>query len=390
MSSLKEYIQELKQHVAQKGNMSEIEIIRYVYINLGRKMRFDLKYIFGTTKYKKHFDEICIDEEKLEKIFETKNIMCKNLAYLFKRIISEFGIECSVEIEMDHTTGKRLKHAYNIITLKDGKKAIFDLEEDLEYIQTNSKTRFFGLQPDSYDKALTDNQNPYDKAYNQNAYDKVFTDNQIKAIDITTAEYIPWGFYFEDVLAILKLGTKGMQIEERLKNVLDNLNVYVKDWSIGYVERTLYHNRVLGENFSEKERNRIHQIDCYREKDGEKHYVSCIVLDKHPQEGIVFLYSEETGKYEEVGFEGIRNEISNGLVLTQSILGLRKFLKKRTSELDGERMMDALREQMKSFQQLEQITSNILPSGLDENVSEPNDTNTFEKLKKLLNDSKEL
>lgn len=366
MNSLEKYLQELKQNIAKKGDISEKEIIRYIYINLGRKMSFDLKYIFGNQRFRKSVDNKYIDNEELEKILQKKRVICKQLAYLFKRCLDEFEIDCSVKIENDDHG--RLKHAYNIITLKNGERAKFDLEEDLEFIQTFSKTKFFGLLLSSEGEPKT-----------------IISSEELKAIDTTTAEYIPWGFYFDDVLAILKLGTRGMQIEEKLRNVLENLNVYFMDCNIGYVERTFYHNRILHEMFSEKELNRIHQIDCYRERDNEKHYVSCIVLDKYQQDNIVFLYSEKTGQYEEVGFEGIGNEISNGLILTQSIQGLRKYLNSRKSGLNGGEMMDALRTQMSCVQQLEEITSSILPSESDKNVSDSKNTNSFERLKRSLN-----
>ena len=117
-----------------------------------------------------------------------------------------------------------------------------------------------------------------------------------------------------------------MNIEEKLRNVLDNLDVYVKDRTIGYRERIYYHNRLLHEVFSEKELNKIHQIDCYKMIDGEKHFVSCVILDRTKEDNMVFLYSDKTGRYEEIELQDLAREVKGGLIVMEGIRGLRKYL----------------------------------------------------------------
>ena len=162
------------------------------------------------------------------------------------------------------------------------------------------------------------------------------SEEELKRIDETTAEYIPWGFYFDDTIPLLKFATKKMNIEEKLRNVLDNLDTYVRDRTIGYREKIYYHNRVIHEVFNKKELNKIHQIDCYKVIDGEKHFVSCVVLDRGKEENMVFLYSDKTGRYEEIQLQDLAGEVKSGLVLMQGVRGLRKYLTAETKTVAKE------------------------------------------------------
>lgn len=318
MSALEKYIEDLKLSIAKKGKISKIEIIRYIYINLGRKMNFDLDFTFGNTKQKKMVASKRLDEEELNKEFEKRTIVCESLALIFKKILTEFGIKSEIE---QNSENQKFKHVQNVITLADGRRVTFDLEEDLEFIQTGSKTKFFGI--------IEGNNIPTSEQM-------LVSEEELKRIDETTAEYIPWGFYFDDTIPLLKFATKKMNIEEKLRNVLDNLDTYVRDRTIGYREKIYYHNRVIHEVFNKKELNKIHQIDCYKVIDGEKHFVSCVVLDRGKEENMVFLYSDKTGRYEEIQLQDLAGEVKSGLVLMQGVRGLRKYLTAETKTVAKE------------------------------------------------------
>ena len=308
IGALDNYIQELKLNIAKKGNLSQVEIVRYIYINLGRKMNFDLRYTFGNKKQRRVIYNKALDSQELDDLFEKRTIICKSLAFMVKRILQEFGIDSYVEKDINYETNR---HVFNVVYFKDlDKNAKIDLEEDLEFIQTNSRTRYFGI---THIGSLHSEQDLIPK-------------EALEKIDKTTAEYIPWGFYFEDMLGVLEFAIQNMPIEEKLKNVLDNLDVYVPDKKLGYRERKCYHNRILYELFSRKEMNKIRQIDCYRIDGEKKKYVSCITLDAPKGETIVYLYSNEKGKYEEISLEKLADEVRNGLVLHRGIHGLRKYL----------------------------------------------------------------
>lgn len=109
MSILTEYIDKLKNQIFQYGNMTDIEIMRYVYIDLGRKMDFDLNYTFGNSKEKNRLYNKVVNEEELNRVLETHTIICKSLAYLLERILKEFDIKIRTERIIE---GNKLRKTY--------------------------------------------------------------------------------------------------------------------------------------------------------------------------------------------------------------------------------------------------------------------------------------
>ena len=150
--------------------MTEIEIIRYVYINLGKMMNFDLKYTFGNTKEKKKIATSTFSNEKINEDFKKRSVVCRSLTLIFKRILAEVDIQ--VDIQEDDSY-QSFKHVYNVIKLKDGRTAKFDLEEDLEFIQTGSKTRHFGIIEDKN---------------SSNSQQMLISDKELKRIDFEVIE----------------------------------------------------------------------------------------------------------------------------------------------------------------------------------------------------------
>ena len=144
MGAFEEYIKYLKQEVSKKGEMSKIELIRFIYINFGQMMNFDLNYTFGNRKQKENIYNRILDDEE---IMRKREGICKDLSILLARVYKEFDINCRV-VKSDPYSA--LSHVYNQIELPDGKILNLDLEEDLEYIKTFAKTRYFGVKnPDN-------------------------------------------------------------------------------------------------------------------------------------------------------------------------------------------------------------------------------------------------
>ena len=313
MSELEKYIENLKQRISEKGEMSELEIIRYVYIDLGRKMNFDLNYTFGNSKERNKIYYKRIDERELNKILEAQTTICKGLAYLLERILKEFGINIKTEKEHDNTRKTVGEHVHNVIIPKNGKKYNVDLEDDLEFIQSGAKTQSFGFNEDK---------------------EQIISDEELRRIDKEKAEYIPQGYYLEDMIWMLKkaVNSENINLEDKLKFVLENLNVYTDNVNVEYRERIKYYARMLESVFSEKEMNKIHQIDMFKKT---KNGVECnniIVLEKNQKEEILFLLSEETKKYKEISMNKIVDMMNCGFKAKSGIPGLKKYLSKCKEE----------------------------------------------------------
>ena len=55
MSNLTKYIEEVKKNISQQEDMTETEIIRYVYLDLGKRLSFNENFLpFGSSKKKQN------------------------------------------------------------------------------------------------------------------------------------------------------------------------------------------------------------------------------------------------------------------------------------------------------------------------------------------------
>ena len=90
MNELESYISFIKEKTA---DYSELEKVRYVYIDLGKKMTFDLNFAFGDEYMKEYIYKHCFyNLDDLNEFFKKKTIICKSLALLFKYIVYLFCI----------------------------------------------------------------------------------------------------------------------------------------------------------------------------------------------------------------------------------------------------------------------------------------------------------
>ena len=292
------------------GDMSEEEIIRYVYINLGQKMDFDLHYTFGNKQERTKILRRSSSEEALDKAMEDHTIICKSLSYILERILTEFGTSIRT------VTAENGIHVYNIVKLKNGREYILDLEDDLEYIQSGAKTQAFGL--------------PLDENKQKDDKENMIDDDTLRKIDTEKIKYIPEGYYLEDIAWMLKKAIEpgSAEFDTRLDLLLKNLEVYRDIRNVGYRERIRYHNRLMEMVLEPKDFRKIHQVDCYRVEDGEKNFQSCLVVDMPKDKRKAFLFSYEHNCYEEISMEKLAEEVKNGLNAKGGhIPGLKNYLK---------------------------------------------------------------
>ena len=140
MSRLTEYIEKIENYVSQHGNMTEIEIIRYVYLDLGKRFSFNEKFLpFGNSKEKKNMYRYRSSRlEDLEECMETNKAICKSISYILEYVLKSLGID--IKTVADSNNKRSFPHVYNIITLKSGESFSVDLQEDMYNIQSHSFT----------------------------------------------------------------------------------------------------------------------------------------------------------------------------------------------------------------------------------------------------------
>ena len=77
MSKLEKYIEEVKR---KTEGYSDIEKLRYVYLDLGKRFAFDLNFSFGNSRRKKEIYDHSGFQEELEKSMENNTIICKSIS----------------------------------------------------------------------------------------------------------------------------------------------------------------------------------------------------------------------------------------------------------------------------------------------------------------------
>jgi len=323
MGALQEYILELKVKLnkmkSSGNNISDLEILRYIYIDLGKKMNFDVQYTFGNSKQKRNIYDRLVDEKELNKAFENRTIICKSLAYIVDLILAEFEICAYVEYDRDdYGKIKNGSHVYNVVELSDGHKFIIDLEEDLEYIQTGAKTKHFGL---SF----------------VNHKDFIYDEEKMRQIDKKIG-YIPEGIYMDDIIWMIeKAVSTDISDEVLFEFILNNLNKYQDISNIGYRERILYYERMIehffdnksSNNFCRKSIKKIEKFDCYRVVDGKRQYISCIITNFKKEKIYIFNYDKNC--YESVSIDQFSEMVENGLEVPNE--GRAKRLKRFRSKV---------------------------------------------------------
>src|SRR5574344_340940 len=306
MSNLSNYIQKTKKYV-EENNFSQLEKVRYVYLNLGKRLSFNLDYSFGNTKTKRAIYNRGKYDEVLEEDFTNKTAICKSISYILEKILKELDVDINTVVEP--LNKKQCPHMYNIVNQKEGEKYILDLQEDLENIQSHSFTKKVGISPNTG--------MPVIKRFDMEQIDKKLG-------------YISNDFYYSDDYLYLIKSDIGLfeTLEQKAKFVLENLDIYYNK-DMKYAERTWHHEKLLQELFSSNELNKIHQIHCYRETENGKKYQNCIAVQVSKGTDI-YLFSEDDNKYVKVTNEEFIKEKENGLVNIEGIPGLKKSIKERS------------------------------------------------------------
>ena len=75
MSNLDNYIENIKKKLEKIDNLTETELIRYVYLDLGMHFSFDLNYAFGNSEKKQKIYSKGRNKEYLEESMES-GIFC--------------------------------------------------------------------------------------------------------------------------------------------------------------------------------------------------------------------------------------------------------------------------------------------------------------------------
>ena len=302
-----EFIQRMKEEISK--DFSELEIAKYIYVQLGKEKSFDEKYYFGNSKVRNKIYKLA-EKNRInsEEAGKSKKIICVSLSYLYRDILKEFGITTVIEQEMEHK--------FPVIFLKDGRSIRADLQLDLYNIQTKSKMQFFGTKEN----------------YGFDAVDTLTSKENIE-LDKKIGYIKDEQDYRNNAIDRLKEKTNGKNASELLKIVLTDDEVNNFDNKLEYVEIVKYYKAIL--NYLDRKllNKKIFSMNCYKQNDdGEKEYSLCLYSVE--KEGIdLYIFSKKENRFMQVEIPKIEELEKDGLVLgmnnnDRDVRRFKKFLER--------------------------------------------------------------
>jgi len=288
MNELESYISLIKLKTA---DYNELEKVRYVYIDLGKKMTFDLNFAFGDEDMKEYIYKHCFyNLEDLNGFFKNKTIICKSLAFLLEYILKELDIKIT-SVNCEEING--YNHVYNVITLKNNSVFAVDLQRDLENIQSHSKTKYFGM--------------------NINNKGIIINDNVLKDIDINVGYIAQDNFYSDEFYYLMKpIVDSFSDLSSKLSFILNNTNP-IDDYKKMHVsEARWYYLHNLLMYLNEKENDKKIIFDLYYVEDKKVKYTfAFFVNDKHGK--CIFLYNDNLKSFQILTVDEFKNKLINDL-----------------------------------------------------------------------------
>lgn len=255
MSTMEDYIEKVRK---ETQGFSEDEMIRYIYMDLGKRLTFNLKFFCGNSRAKiKVYTES--KRKNIGEALRTNIIICKDSSYILEHILRELGV--NIVTIVDPEDFRKCKHVYNLVKPADGRPPyVLDLQVDMENIQSHMRTTEFGKSENRWRPA-------------------VISRDEIEQMDWKIGYVTKQDYYTNEYIDNLRLGAELFDdFGEKIKFLLENIDVYDTK-NMGYAEKVKHHSTVLGKILKYDEISKIDQIDCYREDENGRKYISCLTVD---------------------------------------------------------------------------------------------------------------
>ena len=139
----KDLVESIKQNMPD--GLTQLEKARYIYIELGKQRRFDVRFYYGNSETRKRIKRLAMQAKHNPEMYRNqKSIVCISISYLYQSILKDYGIKCEVTSEDEYSSG----HIMPILYLEDEKRGRMkikaDLQRDISWIQAGMITDNFG------------------------------------------------------------------------------------------------------------------------------------------------------------------------------------------------------------------------------------------------------
>lgn len=287
------------------SNLSDIEFLKAVYIKLAHEKAFDEKYYFGNSGTIKKIYKLA-QKNKNSRVAgkEKRTIICCSLSYEIEHLLEELGYKCFVTPYFEIGD-----HVFPIVVLDDGTQIKYDLQKDLENIQTHCRTQFFAtIDRDDFSYNLhvfdDDEQFKVDKAIGYVDSIEDYKDSDIENLDKKIAE------------------NPDATIWQKLNLILSDTRVNDISKDTGYIECYRYYTkRLLPRYFTTKEFTaKVHVITCSRQtsnndSNNEIEFTNCIYVDDKSAPQAVYMFSRVHNKYILTPYENLIKLEEEGLII---------------------------------------------------------------------------
>ena len=282
----------------QTKGFSNIEKLRFAYIDLGLKFSFNTDYVFETRFDKKYkLYENAGTYYNLTTCFLTEKILCKDTSLMMKIIGEHLGFNISAEkhpSEKDFTDG----HEYNVVTNPDGSRWTMDLQKDIKYIRNYVKTKHFGRIYSRYDV----------EKYVFNDYELELMDRKVGYLDDEHYN----NFYYRQMRDDLSFIDN---LENKMSLILGNIEY--KEYEMGEEERHFFHKGMVEYLLDYEDLEKISILTCYRKENNKRKYFPAFTItDDNKRVRCIYYYDLDKKTYKKLNPVEFMNKFYQGKIVT--------------------------------------------------------------------------
>lgn len=314
-----ELVAKLKSQMPQfTGDKVDVEkkISMYLYLYLGKNKVFDQNYFLGNQEVKRRFfykytrDILVVKKNEIsngqeDPIIENKVGVCETIGNLYERLLNDFGINAKmIKIGYDNAS-KDENHVSILITLSNGEQFLANPQEDLEKIQTHSKTINFGRK---YKDGLET--------------DEKISEDEMFELHKSCGYIDKKEDYMDFKIDELAKKVEKMPASQILKQIVNNSEINSFQHDIGYIELYKFYSGVIKSVAGKYSQNGINYFNCYKEDTNssqdiipKREYFMCIYSTFNNKVNDIYLYSNKSKRFGKVELEDLKKLKEEGLCL---------------------------------------------------------------------------
>lgn len=311
--SRKELVEYIRKNMPE--NLSELEKLAYIEVEVAKHISFDEKYIWGDIGTKEKIYKLAKEQAKKPAKEIKRKIICVTMAELFGYVLKELGFDVKYQTRapgheikagdndiFKSISDKKQEHVCVLVGLSNGNYIETDIQDDLARLQTRSRPKAFGA-----DRHGTKIENGVkieilDKNMIENTFKKVYN---LQEQESFTNKYI---MTLRDMLK--KQNRTPIQMLEffmtdpRIEKELQNTRCIEANKLYKAILYACYSGREEKLFYTDDSRATIEEC-ILQDNDGRKRYSFCIYAEDE-KEKIFYVYSKKSRRMVKLTLEEIQ------------------------------------------------------------------------------------